>query len=134
MNARDRFEPPTAEAEHAINSVYQDFGNPQLGQGALSPALSQELKQAGEDIEQAKKLTETSASTEAAEITVETHVEAATRTLAVWNWLANAREKFAKSGQKAEDVAVAIERYERLYNKMSPQMGSYIEYLLKWFF
>jgi hypothetical protein len=39
-----------------------------------------------------------------------------------------------KSGKNPEEILKAIEGYEKLYAKLSPEMSKYIEYLLKWFF
>ena len=135
MDARDRFEAPTDQVEQAIALIYQSFGNRAISQGALSADLSEELKQAGEGIEEAKVFAGKNAPPDKAlDITIESHTEAATRGLAVWSWLANSREKFAKSGKKAEDIEKAIENYEKLYKRVSPHMAEYISYLLKWFF
>jgi len=134
MNARHRFEPPSVETEHAIYTVYDSFGNPEISEGALSSSLSRELKQAGDDIEGAKKVANAVGAEQSSEITVVSHADAATRSLAVWSWLSNAREKFVKSGKTADEVASAIERYEKVYNQISPHMVRYMEYLLRWFF
>lgn len=134
MDARQRFTSPEPEVEHAINIVYGSLGNPSIAAGVLSPNLSDELKEAGEDIVKAKQLDESKSSEDTRDVTVESHTNAATRSLAVWNWLANAPDKFAKSGKKVEDVHKTIESYEKLYGKLSPQMQTYLGYLLKWFF
>jgi len=134
MEARQRFTSPTPEVEQAIEIVYGSLSNPNLAQGALSPDLSAELKQAGEGIAEAKKFAEGKPPDETLDVTIESHADAATRSLAVWNWLANAREKFVKSGHKAEDVEKAIANYEKLYKAVSPEMQRYLGYLLKWFF
>lgn len=135
MDARNRFEPPTVQVERDIAIVYESFGNPVISQKALSSELSAELKQAGEGIEEAKVFADNNSVVDKAmDVTVESHTDAATRSLAVWSWLANSREKFAKSGKKAEEVEIAIENYEKLYKRVSPHMTEYIAYLLKWFF
>jgi hypothetical protein len=65
---------------------------------------------------------------------LESHTDAATRSLAVWGWLSNARQKFIHSGKNIKEASNAINNYESLYNKLSQHMCFYIEYLLKWFF
>lgn len=134
MDARHRFQAPTAEDERAIFTIFKSFGSPKITEGTLAPTLSEELKQAGEGIEEAKKFSEKLPGEKSLEVTVESHADAATRSLAVWSWLSNAREKFIRSGKRAEDVAKAIESYEKLYEKLAPEMIKYIAYLLKWFF
>jgi hypothetical protein len=134
MDARSRFEAPTPDVENAILEVYRSFGNPAISDGALSSGLSEELKQAGEGIEEAKDLATNKPTDETKDVTIESHTDAATRSLAVWSWLANAREKLAKSGKNAEEVERAIENYEKLYKRLSPYMAKYMPYLLKWFF
>ena len=134
MEARDRFQLPDTDAENAIRSVCRAFGNPEIAGDALSPHLSEELKQAGEEIDDAKKLAETKSIAKITDINVESHTDAATRSLAVWGWLSNASDRLVNVGKKAEDVERAIEGYEKLYGKVAPHMVRYIEYLLKWFF
>jgi hypothetical protein len=134
MEARDRFQLPDTDAENAIRSVCRAFGNPEIAGDALSPHPSEELKQAGEEVENAKKLAEAESIRKTLDINVESHADAATRSLSVWGWLSNAGERLVKAGKKAEDVEKAIEGYEKLYDRLAPEMGKYIEYLLKWFF
>jgi CBS domain-containing protein len=134
MDARHRFEPPSAEVENAITSIYNSFGNPEISEGALSASLSREMTQAGQGIEDAKALAEKETADKTLELTIESHADAATRSLAVWSWLSNASEKLARTGKTAEEIAQAIERYEKLYTALAPQMARYLEYLLKWFF
>jgi hypothetical protein len=134
MDARHRFEPPTEDVEQAITMIYRSFGNRKIAEGALSANLSEELKQAGEGIDEARKLADKAPGDEALDVTIESHADAATRSLAVWSWLSNAREKFVKSGKSAEEAAQIIESYEKLYKKVSPDMTKYLEFLLKWFF
>jgi len=134
MDARHRFEMPTTDVEQAIEIIYRSFGDPAIAKGALSPSLSQELKQAGEGIEEAKQLGDEVPEGKALNVTIESHADAATRSLAVWGWLSNAREKFIRSGKKADEVAQAIESYEKLYHQVSPEMMKYLGFLLKWFF
>jgi TIR domain-containing protein len=135
MNARDRFEPPSADAEEAIRAIYQSLGDPDVSENALSPSLSRDLKEAGESIEDAKNLAgERKTDDERADIAVEAHADAAARSLAVWGWLSNAQEKLVKSGKKADEVAKAVERYEKLYTTLSPLMVRYLGYLVRWFF
>jgi hypothetical protein len=134
MEARDRFQPPDTEVENAIRSVCQSFGNPEIAGGALSPRLSEELKQAGEEVDNAKKLAETESVTKTLDVNVESHADVATRSLAVWSWLSNASDRLVKLGKKAEDVEKAVEGYEKLYGRLAPHMVRYIEYLLRWFF
>jgi hypothetical protein len=71
MNARDRFELPNTNVEHAIESIYRSFGNPEVAEETLSPALSQDLKQAGEDIKDAKHLAESVPGNKSFDLTVE---------------------------------------------------------------
>jgi hypothetical protein len=52
----------------------------------------------------------------------------------VWGWLSNAQDKLVKSGKKADEVAKAVERYEKLYTTLSPLMARYIAYLVRWFY
>ena len=92
------------------------------------------MKEAGDDIVKAKELVGNKPPEETLDVTVESHTNGATRSLAVWNWLANASDKFAKSGKKVEELQKTIENYEKLYGKLSPQMQTYLGYLLKWFF
>jgi TIR domain len=134
MNAHDRFEPPTIDAEEAIRAIYRSLGDPDVSESALSPSLSHDLKQAGESIEDAKNLTGEGKNDERAQIVVEAHADAAARSLAVWSWLSNAEDKFVKSGKKADEVVKAIERYEKLYATLSPLMDRYMGYLVRWFF
>jgi hypothetical protein len=134
MEAHDRFQSPSIEAEQAIRLVCHSFGNPEIGGSVLSPGLSRELMRAGEEIDLAKRLTETESAGETLEVSVESHADVATRSLAVWGWLSNASERLVKAGKRADDVATAVERYEKVYETLSPHMGRYIEYLLKWFF
>jgi hypothetical protein len=134
MEARDRFQLPDADAENAIRAVCRAFGNPEIAGDALSPRLSAELKHAGEEVDNAKKLAETESINKTLDINVESHADVATRSLAVWSWLSNASDRLVKVEKKAEDVEKAIEGYEKLYGRLAPHMGRYIEYLLKWFF
>ena len=134
MDARQRFTSPEPEVEQAIDVIYSSLGNPEIAGGALSSGLSAELREAGEDIAKAKMVGEGKPPEETLDVTVESHANAATRSLAVWNWLTNASEKFAKSGKNVEEVRKTIENYEKLYGKLSPQMQTYLGYLLKWFF
>jgi hypothetical protein len=134
MNARDRFEPPSADAEEAIRTIYQSLGDPNVSASALSPSLSRDLKQAGESIEDAKTRAGESKIDKRVDIAMEAHTDAAARSLAVWGWLSNAQDKLVKSGKKADEVAKAVERYEKLYTTLSPLMARYIEYLVRWFF
>jgi hypothetical protein len=122
MDARDRFAPPSDDEQRAISIVHRSFGDPRIANEALSPGLSLELKQAGENIEQVKDLSQTAQGALASDLAIETQADAATRSLAVWGWLAGAREKFMKSGKDIEDVSKAIESYEKLYTKLSPEM------------
>jgi hypothetical protein len=134
MDARARFQMPSAEVEEAIKSVYATFGNPQISRDALSANLTDELRNAGEGISDVQKLAEREPMKSVTDVAIESHSDAATRSLSVWGWLSNAREKFAQSGRNAGEVSKAIENYEKLYEKVSPQMTTYIGYLLKWFF
>jgi tetratricopeptide (TPR) repeat protein len=134
MNARDRFEPPSADAEEAIRTIYQSLGDPNVSASALSPSVSRDLKQAGESIEDAKTPAGESKIEKRVDIAVEAHTDAAARSLAVWGWLSNAQDKLVKSGKKADEVAKAVERYEKLYTTLSPLMARYIAYLVRWFY
>jgi hypothetical protein len=136
MDARHRFTLPTAEQERAILEVYRIFGEPDFAKVALSRGLSEEMREAGKSIEEAKESEAAGkgAPGKASDTTVESHTDAATRVLAVWSWLSNARDKFVKSGKSVEEFEKAIKGYEQLYGRISPQMIKYIEYLLKWFF
>jgi hypothetical protein len=134
MEARDRFQLPDTDVENAIRSVCRSFGNPEIAGGALSPRLSEELKQAGEAIDSARKLAETESINKTLDINVESHTDAATRSLSVWGWVSSASERLVKAGKRVEDVEKAIEGYEKLYGQLAPEMAKYIEYLLKWFF
>jgi hypothetical protein len=134
MEARDRFQLPDTDVENAIRSVCQSFGNPKIAGDALSPGLSEELKQAGEEIDNARKLADTETTEKTRDINVESHADVATRSLAVWGWLSNASDRLMNVGKEAEDLEKAIEAYEKLYGRLAPHMVRYIEYLLKWFF
>jgi hypothetical protein len=134
MNARDRFEPPSADAEEAIRTIYQSLGDPNVSASALSPSLSRDLKQAGESIEDAKTPAGESKIDKRVDIAMEAHTDAAARSLAVWGWLSNAQDKLVKSGKKADEIAKAVERYEKLYTTLSPLMARYIAYLVRWFY
>jgi hypothetical protein len=134
MDARHRFTLPSEEEERAIREVYRIFGDPDFAKSALSRSLSEEMRQVGESIEEAKENAARREPIRSSDVTIESHADAATRSLAVWNWLSNAREKFAKSGRSVEEFEEAIKGYEQLYDRMSPEMIKYIEYLLKWFF
>lgn len=134
MDARHRFTLPTEEEDRAIREVYRIFGDPAFAKSALSRGLSEEMKQAGESIEEAKEDAARKEPDGPSDIAMESHVDAATRSLAVWGWLSNAREKFVKSGKSVKEFEKAIKGYEELYDRTSPQMIKYIGYLLKWFF
>ncbi len=134
MDARHRFTLPTEEEDRAIREVYRIFGDPAFAKSALSRDLSDEMKQAGESIKEAKEDAARKKPDGPSEITIESHVDAATRSLAVWGWLSNAREKFVNSGKDVKEFEKVIEGYEELYDRTSPQMIKYIGYLLKWFF
>ena len=132
--ASRKFVPPSHDDDRAIHDIYRAFGTYEVAKGALSQLLSQELKQAGAELEQARKIAESSPGEAATALSVESHAEAATKGLGVWGWLANAREKFERGGKKSAELEKTIEGYEKLYNRISPQMVVYIDYLLKWFF
>jgi hypothetical protein len=134
MDARHRFTLPSEEEQRAIREVYRMFGDPAFARGALSKDLSEEMKQAGESIEEAKADAARRKADKPSDVTIESHVDAATRSLAVWGWLSNPRDKFIKSGKSAEESEKPAKDYEQLYDRMSPQMIKYIGYLLKWFF
>jgi hypothetical protein len=134
MDARQRFTMPTEEEERAIGEVYRSFGDQSVTRGALSSRLSEEMKQVGESIEEAREVATKNGAGEPPDIAIESHVDAATRSLAIWGWLSNPREKIARSGRRAEQAEKAIRDYEKLYDRTSPQMIKYIGYLLKWFF
>ena len=133
IDAWHRFVAPDKHAERAIREVYASFGSRHTSREAFSPDLAQEFKSAGEDIENAKTIVEIEPSQEAKEISAEAHADAATRSMGVWDWLANAREKFEKGGHSAGDIEKTIANYEKLYKRVSPDMADYIAYLLKWF-
>lgn len=133
IDARHRFVAPDEHAERAIGEVYASFGSRDASREALSPDLAQEFKSAGEDIENAKANPEIEPGQEAKVISAEAHAVAATKSMSVWGWLANAREKFEKGGQKAADIEKTIANYEKLYKRVAPDMADYIAYLLKWF-
>jgi hypothetical protein len=133
MEALHRFVAPDESADRAIAEVNASLGSPDISKRALSPGLSQEFQKAGEDIEAAKAFSEIKASEEAKDIATEAHAEAATKSMGVWGWLANAREKLEKGGDKAGEIEKTIADYEKLYKRVSPHMSEYIAYLLKWF-
>jgi len=134
MDARHRFTLPSEEEERAICEVYKIFGDPVFAKGALSADLSEEMKEAGKSIEEAKGDAARRPLGKTSDVTIESHTDSATRSLAIWSWLSNAREKFVRSGKSVEEFEKAIESYERLYDRTSPSMIKYIGYLLKWFF
>jgi hypothetical protein len=134
MDARQRFTLPSEEEERAIREVYRSFGDHSAARGALSVGLSDEMKQVGESIEEAKEVATKKGVGDLPDVRIESHVDAATRSLAVWGWLSNPREKISRSGRSVEESEKAIKDYEQLYDRMSPQMIKYIGYLLKWFF
>lgn len=133
IDAQHRFVAPDEHAERAIREVYASFGSRDASREALSPDLTQEFKRAGEDIENAKTIAAIEPGQETKEMSAEAHADAATKSMSVWGWLASAREKFEKSGQKAGDIEKTIASYEKLYKRVSPDMADYIAYLLKWF-
>ncbi len=134
MDARHRFALPSEEEERAIREVYRMFGDPAFAKGALSKDLSEEMKQAGKSIEEAKEDAAKKKADKPSDATIESHVDAAARSLAVWGWLSNPRDNFIKSGKGGEASEKPVKDYEQLYDRMSPQMTKYIGYLLKWFF
>jgi hypothetical protein len=134
MDARNRFTLPSEEEERAIREVYQMFADSSFAKYALSKKLSDEMKQAGESIEEAKEETAKRKPDRPSDMTIESHVDAATRSLAVWGWLSNPRDRFIKSGKGAGETENPVKAYEQLYDQMSPQMMKYIGYLLKWFY
>jgi hypothetical protein len=102
MESRERFHLPNANTENSIRTICRGFGNPEIAGEALSPRLSEELKQAGEDIDHAKKLAEIETINKTLDINVESHTDAATRNLAIWGWLPNASDRLMKAGKTAE--------------------------------
>ena len=49
-------------------------------------------------------------------------------------WMPGMKESVIEPGKKADEIAKAVERYEKLYTTLSPLMARYIAYLVRWFY
>jgi hypothetical protein len=139
MWSRKRFLAPSEEDERAILEFFRLLGDPAHTKNALSPRLTDELRSSGQAIENTKvfKRPQGQAKKSDPEIpdpTLESHTDAATRGLSVWDWLSNATERFKRMGKKSDEINNAVQSYEELYKKVSSHAEVYLAYLLKWLF
>ena len=143
LDARDRFELPTAEEDGAFEIVLKFFGDRESSGDLLSDYLVDQFEQVRADRADAHSLDEKEGGNQAGatklkeatnEVIVEAETDAANRTLEMWSWIANARGRMEKAGKSAEEIADNVAKFEKAYSKLSPHMEKVLEYLTRWFF
>ena len=143
LDARDRFELPTAEEDGAFEIVLKFFGDRESAGDLLSDYLVDQFEQVRADRADAHSLDEKEGGNQAGttklreatnEVIVEAETDAANRTLEMWSWIANAKGRMEKAGKSAEEIAANVAKFEKAYSKLSPHMEKVMEYLTRWFF
>jgi len=130
QDARNRFEPPSAKQQHGLEQFLEITAADRL---VVASKLSKDLLETKAAIDDAQKLSPVGTKKQQEANLVEPHMSAAAQVIPVWNWLANAREKFTKFGKATEDVTKTIEAYENLYKKLATARD-YIEWLAGWLY
>lgn len=135
-NARDKFVLPTDEEAEALSKTTDDLSNLSLSGDVVSASLASDIKSAGDAIIQANEFVAGSSVEDKAvkkDLQIDAHMENAKKTIAIWSWIANARDKFQRSGKNVEELSKTIESYETLYGKLSVAALAAIKYYSKWF-
>jgi TIR domain len=136
-NARDKFELPTEQEAKALDETLKGLSSTELSGDVVSAELGIDLKAVGDALTETNAIETGSSKKDKADkfdAQREAHMEAAKKSIAVWTWIANARDKFKRSGKSAEEYAKTIEAYEKLYGKLSIPALEAIKYISKWFF
>ncbi|PZR80696.1 MAG: hypothetical protein DLM68_19130 [Hyphomicrobiales bacterium] len=130
QDARNRFEPPSAKQQHGLEEFLEKTA---ADRSVVASKLSKDLLETKAAIDDAQNLSPVGTKEQQKADLVEPHMSAAAQVIPVWSWLANAREKFTKSGKTTEDITKTIEAYENLYKKLSTAKDD-IEWLAGWLY
>jgi hypothetical protein len=130
QSARNRFTLPSDRQQRGLEEFLDTVPT---DKDVVEPELSKDLQETKAAIDSAQNLSPSGTEEQKKADLVEPHMSAAAQAVPIWNWLANAREKFIKSGKSTEDVAKAIDSYQKLYNRL-PHMKDYMDWLTSWLF
>jgi hypothetical protein len=130
QSARNRFTLPSDRQQRGLDEFLETVPT---DKDVVERDLSKDLQETKVAIEAAQNLSPSGTEEQKKADLVEPHMSAAAQAVPIWNWLANAREKFVKSGKSTEDVAKAIDSYQKLYNRL-PHVKDYMDWLTSWFF
>lgn len=128
MARKDRQTSPNDEARAFLSALLERTGD------IATPQLANELRETSGDLHKAEESLPPGASdAQRKEVMYEPLKSASAQAIPVWNWLANAAEKFKASGKSASEVSSAIESYTKLA-KQIPGAGEFFKWLADWWY